>query len=375
MPTKTVFILDAGASVEAGAPVMTNFFDTTEDLYLSTKITDQTDRQSIQNIFELIKKSLSSYANSNIDLNNIETIFGLLEMASIVKELHDYDESKISQLRNDLIMLIVRTLEFSTNITPLYDGFTATKSYEQLLGYIKRTGLNNNTVITFNYDMAFEAAFSQLQSSDYIDYGFSYTKTKAHPREPFGFYKLHGSINWYEKNDGTTLEVLDITEIERFNVYKKYFQEKLSGRKKTFLSINELRRYISSYEHFQYLNYCSETPFIIPPSWNKSAYHKSVNFIWQKAVKAITEASNIVIIGYSLPESDLFFKYLFTLGTLNNSRIRSLSVYDPNPAIEENYRKMLGNGILNRFKFYQSTFAEAMSSLHSVANRNISIGW
>lgn len=363
MPIKNVFILGAGASVEAGAPIMRDFFDKTEDLLFSKQISIESDRESILSVFELIKKSLSSYANSNIDLNNIETIFGLLEMALIVKELYEYNEEQIIKLRSDLITLIVRTLEQTTRIKTDSTGFSTSASYHTLCEIIKSDGFDKNTVISFNYDMAFEAAFSAIGQKGYLDYGFDYIKTNPVVEHPLGYYKLHGSINWFENYDNSSLGVIDITKISRFTVFNNHVENHIKMRGKDVLSISELRSAISENPFFSFLNDCSPTPFIIPPSWNKSAYHHAVGHIWQKAVKAITEASNIYIIGYSLPQSDLFFKYLFTLGTLQNSRIRSLKVYDPNPNIEQNYRDMLGKGIQSRFSFHPQTFSAAIADI------------
>jgi len=52
---KNVFILGAGASKEAGAPLMAEFLDVARDLFTSGKIEKPQDRESFQKVFEAIQ--------------------------------------------------------------------------------------------------------------------------------------------------------------------------------------------------------------------------------------------------------------------------------------------------------------------------------
>jgi hypothetical protein len=38
--------------------------------------------------------------------------------------------------------------------------------------------------------------------------------------------------------------------------------------------------------------------------------------VWRTAAQHLSEAEHIFIIGYSLPETDQFFRYLYGLGTV-----------------------------------------------------------
>ena len=51
-------------------------------------------------------------------------------------------------------------------------------------------------------------------------------------------------------------------------------------------------------------------PLIVPPSWDKAQFKEILGTIWNEAGREIKEAKRIFIIGYSLPETDLYFKYL-----------------------------------------------------------------
>jgi hypothetical protein len=67
---------------------------------------------------------------------------------------------------------------------------------------------------------------------------------------------------------------------------------------------------------------------LIPPSWDKSEYQTITATVWAKAVDELRSATRICIIGYSMPQSDLFFKYLLTLALSQNHRLFKLVVVD-----------------------------------------------
>jgi hypothetical protein len=83
--SKTVFILGAGASFEAGAPLMKDFLDKSEQLRDLGRIPDS------QREFDLVFKALAAlnHAHSKAVLNvrNIEEVFAAFEMAKLIKRL------------------------------------------------------------------------------------------------------------------------------------------------------------------------------------------------------------------------------------------------------------------------------------------------
>jgi hypothetical protein len=54
------------------------------------------------------------------------------------------------------------------------------------------------------------------------------------------------------------------------------------------------------------------------------------------------------VIGYSLPETDSFFRYLFALGVDSETRLQGLWVVNPDDerrSVEKRFRELLGRGI------------------------------
>jgi hypothetical protein len=104
-------------------------------------------------------------------------------------------------------------------------------------------------------------------------------------------------------------------------------------------------------------------PVIVPPSWNKADSHKSVAQVWKRAAIELSEAEYIYVVGYSLPETDSFFRQLFALGTVGDNLLRGFDVYNPDLSREDSFRKILGPGARSRFKFKPVDFKDAFPLL------------
>src|SRR5205085_2387516 len=95
----------------------------------------------------------------------------------------------------------------------------------------------------------------------------------------------------------------------------------------------------------------TESPYVVPPTWNKSQYHSVLESVWQAAARELSTAENIIVCGYSLPESDQFFRYLYALGTVGELRLKRLWVFDPNETVGKRFRGLLGQGAIQRFQY------------------------
>ena len=111
---KTVFILGAGASAESGAPMMADFLDRADDLY-SLGVNDILDASDA---FESVRRARASlqliYAKSHLDLDNVESLFGAIEMGNLIGKFPDIeDKTEIRALRASMVTVIYKTLERS----------------------------------------------------------------------------------------------------------------------------------------------------------------------------------------------------------------------------------------------------------------------
>jgi hypothetical protein len=165
----------------------------------------------------------------------------------------------------------------------------------------------DDVVITFNYDLVIEdALFAENIAPDYgfkeqgdeiLAYGESHRQL---------LLKLHGSINWRTDGSGKTTALCH---------QKLHPLLKLPGNQ-------------------------DESLTLIPPSWDKAASTKATREIWMRAVKELSEARQIAIIGYSLPVSDVFFKHLLAISLGRNEVLSVIAVINPSEEVEERYESL-----------------------------------
>src|SRR5208337_1146442 len=156
---ENVIILGAGASAESGAPLMNNFLDISEDLY-STKSYGK-NAEAIEFIFQILSRLQSVYAKSFLDLNNIESVFGIIDMGNLILKLGDLSTDEIISAKDSIITLIVKTLELKTQF-PIEQSngrqVGPTESYNRFVEMLNEQGIDKFSCISFNYDIALDFA-------------------------------------------------------------------------------------------------------------------------------------------------------------------------------------------------------------------------
>lgn len=361
MPAKeNVIILGAGASADAGAPLMNNFIDVAEQLLRKKAFTDN---DSISRIFELLADLQPMYAKSYLDLNNIETLFGVIEMARITGKLGSFSVEEIDSFRISLVRLIVETLEQSIHFDVDARGWLhPTQSYTALVRLLHRREIVNSTsLITFNYDLCMEVALTIPTRRGGSGVNINYC-LNGQPSEGMDLLKLHGSVNWVlAKNGGQILPYYPASYLKQVHFEPTGLPAKGLVRIGHEISNNPKLFGQETYD----------LPVIVPPTRNKTEYHGSLAKVWKVAAQNLANAENIYVFGYSLPETDSFFRYLFATGTIGKARIKRFWVFDPDNSgsLEGRFRALLGPGILDRFKFFPLDFGRAIEHLEGYAPR------
>ena len=84
-----------------------------------------------------------------------------------------------------------------------------------------------------------------------------------------------------------------------------------------------------------------ETVSILPPGWNKRIDRNPYRRLWREARLKLEQCKTIIIVGYSLPETDLLAKALFAeivrLRAARKRYIKQLHLVDPNSAIKQKF--------------------------------------
>ncbi len=101
------------------------------------------------------------------------------------------------------------------------------------------------------------------------------------------------------------------------------------------------------------LTHCEENvvpeSVIVPPTRNKTEYHKGLSKVWGRAASELREAEYICVAGYSLPESDYFLRYLFALGAWGRKRIKRFLVVDTSKTVLDRFYNLLSSDAQKKF--------------------------
>jgi len=277
-----LYILGAGFSAPVGLPVMSNFIFKAKDLFAR----EPEKFAYFREIFKEMDRMSKAKSFIEYDLLNIEDVLSVLEMKSTVYGAGSKRMSKMfRQFVADVITAHTRPIEicndghwiwqvFGANAPlPQYGMFLANILKMQLLVEeqsnrsrfleIRKSDrlVRNYSVITFNYDMILENALTHLLLTSWnrpsfkIDRALDKGQTLFHDPLTLHYAKLHGS--------------------------------------------------------------CDDPETIITPTWNKIRFD-SHNKAWRMAFEMIKSANFIRFIGYSLPDTDNYFKYLL-ISALNES--------------------------------------------------------
>jgi hypothetical protein len=353
--SKVVFILGAGASRECGAPLMSDFLDIASDLLRSKSAVDK--GEEFERVFSAIGALQAVHSKAQLDLNNIESIFTVLELGKVIQRIPGLQLSDIESTISALKDVIVKTLEVTIAFPVKAGRIGIPKPYEAFGNLLKHLlmdayPIQSASVISFNYDIAADMAIYRA------GLGPNYV-LEPHNGNPNNvpLLKLHGSLNWATEKQ--TSKILPL----HLNSYFDYYQyDGLEGETTARVPIGSqlarvfLQRYSKEVEN---------EPVIVPPSWNKADYHSALTNVWASAANHLSEAEHIFIIGYSLPETDSFFRHLYALGSVGTAPLRRIAVFNPDASGEtrRRFEALLGPGARARYEYYPIGFSDAISKI------------
>ena len=338
---RNVYILGAGFSKEFGLPVVNEFLNRMRD---SREWLQQQSREpeikAIDKLFKFRLDASSAAERVRVNLENIEELFSLAAASAGVS------------LTEDVILAIAATLDYAeavgpkprSNILQTTSGWQHPNNWRItrlpsqsgpavwecslmeafMLIFVglpqDRIEGRHDTIVTLNYDVLPENALYNLGIP--FTYGISYESPRFGDLDSLGFdgsarcvhpptsdeiefalnqgsklgrvdqqaipvLKIHGSVNWSAEKEGVV-------------IHGTYEDVRNSGK----------------------------TPLLVPPTWRK-AMGSPLQAVWDKAVASLHEATNVVIIGYSMPPTDQHFKYLLAAGLQGNISLRQILFVNP----------------------------------------------
>jgi hypothetical protein len=347
--SRTVFILGAGASREAGSPLMFDFLDIAESLLARGEVRDA--EEEFKRVFKGIAALQRVHSKAQLDISNLEPVFAAFELALLFGRLGDLPDADLRALAPAIRRLIVRTLEkrirYPVEYGPRMLPPVPYKEFAELLESMLERQALSVAVMTFNYDVALDYAlqFKSLAIDDCLHDSASVA---------LPVMKLHGSLNWARCHKCREIIPWGIAEFLRLHTWNLE-----PGRTVELDIASKLGT----------LKHCDEPlggdPIIVPPTWNKTQHHAEIATVWQHAARHLSEAEYIYVIGYSLPLTDEFFRYLYALGTVGEARLKRFWVFDPDRSgtVRRRFERLLGSGARARFGYYDIRFKDAIQFL------------
>lgn len=339
--SEIIFVIGAGASVHCGTPIMKDFLDVARDLVRGGEVKEA--ESAYSNVLDAVGKLNAVHSKAILELDNVEAVYTAFEMGMLLGKLPGIeDEERIASLTPALRKVIGYTLEKTTKI-PADSRLQGYYDFTNVMKKLIKQG-RKFTVITFNYDLGLD--YSLYSNGLLPDYCLEDIELRG---EKVLYLKLHGSLNFGKCSNNSCGKIIP---------YRKFqYTEHIAGRSYSTLPIiTKLGK--------QKCPTCgeslSEDPVIIPPTWNKTAYHNQINEVWRRAAYEMGDAEQVFVIGYSLPTTDWFFNYLYALGVDMIAPLQGFYVLNPDNAVRERFEKLLGPGVIQRFQYSSAVFDSAM---------------
>jgi hypothetical protein len=318
-----VIIFGAGASRDAGIPLMKDFVATMWEF--ATRGKARRDPLTSAD-YELLREAM--YIRRELDTYHGRAMFDDKNLEDILSLLSFDEMSGGSQSRKKLstfVKAISRTIELTCRVVPEITDQCVGPYYSFWLTLLTRLAKNKSlpTIITFNYDLVLERSLCHALDGDYFR---SIEKERPFDGLSIMYYydklqKVNLILQRSECTDGKAAgtrpwmgdfgECKEVAEIEIL---------KLHGSLN--FSTNGTTQPNSPVQ-------AVEDPLILPPIFNKMDYVESLNNAWAKALQRLRKTKNVFIVGYSLPSTDIYMQYFLKAGLGPNTDLNRVFVYDP----------------------------------------------
>jgi hypothetical protein len=189
-------------------------------------------------------------------------------------------------------------------------------------------------IITFNWDVLNEIMLRNAGKWHWQNgYGFVVQNmTESQELSPTPILKLHGSINWVFRGDHIWLD----DQSDNFFHLTPEEQE---------LPLGDTAYYGGA---------------VIAPSYLKrpKTLTPNLNLVWQQAENALRQATQVISIGYSLPDADFYVRDILRCALRHNDKSSSIQVVLPhNKEVVDRWRSLCGEAN-KEFESNYETFNE-----------------
>ena len=381
-----VYILGAGFAQEAGLPLIKDFMNRMRDAaaWLEEQGGREDELNAISRVLDFRLKAAAAAHRVPLNVENVEDLFSLASangdpalaeaMPLAIAATLDYARNVAPALAEHQYFSIgmlnvpgwtrppnwrapVAHVQQSKESGQLNGEWYGCPPYDFYLGvmgsYFNSGGPNRrDTIITFNYDMLIEQALTGLGRDFTYALGCdleAYWKPAAQslrvtpPRTgSIQLLKLHGSLNW--GSSVANRKMMQFFQWPMVEVAGRGTDD--SAPCDLVPAVQRLSGdwpltddFVLIYESYEALRQTNFIPLLAAPTWQK-VLTGALSRVWSGAITALRTATNVVILGYSIPPTDTHFKYLLAAGLQDNISLRKVFFVNPALAMEETKRQL-----------------------------------
>lgn len=277
---RRVYILGAGASASCGIAVSADI--------LAESITRLSDKDANRKklVHSLLSYLYPSFKEALKNYPNIEDFLNLLEMAKSFNSEEFIESNLWPKPKLDSVRDV--TLKAVTDY--LWERIGKADALNPMRAFATKYLKYSDTVVTFNWDVTLERGLWDRED----DFRMPYTYRRSRTGKFIAILKPHGSIDWFQKSDLSP-------QIQKHT-------EKLDDGVRLYPKFNFSK-------HPELANIL---PVIVPPLATKSFEHDCLKRTWRHIYRAVSDATELHIIGYSLPKEDQFARLVLRRALRSN---------------------------------------------------------
>ena len=385
-PPDNVIILGAGASADAGIPLLGEFIDTMLDIARRGKRHDKAVSKDDLAVIEQglrVREELDSYhGRAAFDVWNIEDILSILAFSN---------QGGLERMTK----AIGKVIEITCSVN--HDGNLTTKQlntsmymrfWRALINWSQERRLPIPPILTFNYDLVLERSLLHALVGTYYGTEKNLNRQGIEVRysaDAIDNIRLKAQQGQWRKDIGSNptrgTMLREFTKSEDPNSFDLLTIEilKLHG------SLNFPRPDFAKdvlTTNLEKLIYPLDDPLILPPVFNKLTTSVGKD-VWSHALQVLRSCKNLTICGYSLPATDIYMQYFLKAALGPNKDLNRIYVFDPTlfdkddtergHALRERYARNFSEPIQRRIEFqpwiaeergYEGTMRHLTEVLH-----------
>jgi len=287
----TVFVVGAGLSADLGYPLTRDLlYGLTQKHRLSASLKSEFDK--------VVRFHHPTWNGRPETLPDIEEL--LTELAAnqdLLSTLRPQGPFKPEKLRgiNDRLLVAIAAWFHRIHARGIKNASALRKKLLQRLNEPEYS-----IIISFNWDLEIDRALFESKSARNMRENYGLDRSRL---PNLTLLKPHGSLNWFPSTTGKYLKS-DLSELlweprdKSGEQFEQIYCFQRWGRPKS----HHGRRYV---------------PWIVPPTHLKRFEHPMLQCVWANCVEALSRASKIYFLGYSLPPADWHSGYIFRCGYHN----------------------------------------------------------